>query len=132
VRDGAPVFELRTALGFALLLGMNITAVLGDDKLCDRFKALGARTGESFWQLPLPEAYRKHIESKVADIKNVGNSGEAGTMAGAFYLKEFVTTKDWVHFDIAGPAFLKADDGVNPSGATGIPVRTVLEYLKSL
>jgi leucyl aminopeptidase len=53
-------------------------------------------------------------------------------MAGAFYLKEFVTTKAWVHFDIAGPAFLKSEDGVAPAGGTGIPVRTVLEYLKGL
>ncbi len=127
------ILDFATLTGAAIVaLGMNITAVLGDDKLCEKFRALGARTGESFWQLPLPEAYRKHIESKVADIKNVGNSGEAGTMAGAFYLKEFVTTKAWVHFDIAGPAFLKSEDGVSPAGGTGIPVRTVFEYLKSI
>lgn len=127
------ILDFATLTGAAIVaLGMNITAVLGDDKLCEKFKSLGERTGESFWQLPLPADYRKHIESKVADIKNIGNSGEAGTMAGAFYLKEFVTTKAWVHFDIAGPAFLKSEDGVAPAGGTGIPVRTVLEYLKGL
>jgi leucyl aminopeptidase len=127
------ILDFATLTGAAIAaLGMNITAVLGDDKLCERFKALGARTGESFWQLPMPTDYRKHIESKVADIKNVGNSGEAGTMAGAFYLKEFVTTAAWVHFDIAGPAFLKGEDGINPAGGTGIPLRTVWEYLKGL
>ena len=112
--------------------GRERLAVLGDDKLCQKFVALGARTGESFWQLPMPAEYRKHIESKVADIKNIGNSGEAGTMAGAFYLKEFVSTEAWVHFDIAGPAYLKGEDGVNPAGGTGIPLRTVWEYLKGL
>jgi leucyl aminopeptidase len=127
------ILDFATLTGAAIVaLGMNISAVLGDDGLCARFKALGERCGESFWQLPMPDSYRSHIESKVADIKNIGNSGEAGTMAGAFYLKEFVTTKAWVHFDIAGPAFLKAEDGVNPAGGTGIPVRTVLEYLKGL
>jgi leucyl aminopeptidase len=127
------LLDFATLTGAAIAaLGMNITAVLGDDKLCEKFKALGARTGESFWQLPLPDLYKKHIESKVADIKNVGSPGEAGTMAGAFYLKEFVSSKAWVHFDIAGPAFLKAEDGVSPAGGTGIPVRTVFEYLKSL
>ena len=127
------ILDFATLTGAAIVaLGMNISAVLGDDKLCERFKTLGKSTGESFWQLPMPDAYHSHIESKVADIKNIGNSGEAGTMAGAFYLKEFVTTKAWVHFDIAGPAFLKGEDGVNPAGGTGIPVRTVLEYLKSL
>jgi leucyl aminopeptidase len=93
---------------------------------------LGERSGEHFWQLPLPDIYHAHIESKLADIKNIGNSGEAGTMAGAFYLKEFVTTKAWVHFDIAGPAYLKSPDGVHPAGGTGNPLRTVFEYLKNL
>lgn len=127
------ILDFATLTGAAIVaLGMGISAVLGDDKLCQKFVALGARSGESFWQLPLPGDYRKHIESKVADIKNIGNSGEAGTMAGAFYLKEFVSTESWVHFDIAGPAFLKAEDGVNPAGGTGIPLRTVWEYLKGL
>ena len=127
------ILDFATLTGAAIAaLGMNITAVLGDDRICERFKALGERSGEAFWQLPLPDSYHAHIESKVADIKNVGNSGEAGTMAGAFYLKEFVTTKAWAHFDIAGPAFLKSEDGVHPAGGTGIPLRTVLEYLKGL
>ena len=127
------ILDFATLTGAAIVaLGMNISAVLGDDKLCDKFKALGERSGERFWQLPLPDLYHAHIESKLADIKNIGNSGEAGTMAGAFYLKEFVTTKAWVHFDIAGPAFLKSEDGVSPAGGTGIPVRTVFDYLKSL
>jgi leucyl aminopeptidase len=127
------ILDFATLTGAAIVaLGMNISALMGDDGLCERLKKLGERTGESFWQLPLPEAYHSHIESKVADIKNIGNSGEAGTIAAAFYLKEFVTTKAWVHFDIAGPAFLKAEDGVNPAGGTGVPVRTVLEFLKGL
>jgi leucyl aminopeptidase len=127
------ILDFATLTGAAVVaLGMNITALLGEDALCARFKSLGERTGEHFWQLPLPDIYHSHIESKVADIKNVGNSGEAGTIAGAMYLKEFVTSKNWVHFDIAGPAFLKSEDGVHPAGGTGIPVRTVYEYLKAL
>jgi leucyl aminopeptidase len=127
------ILDFATLTGAAIVaLGMNISALLGDDALCQKFTQLGKRTGEHFWQLPLPDFYHAHIESKLADIKNIGASGEAGTMAGAFYLKEFVTTKAWVHFDIAGPAFLKADEGVSPAGGTGIPLRTVLEWLKGL
>ena len=33
----------------------------------------------------------------------------------------------WVHLDIAGPAFLGADDGYLPKGGTGFGVRTLLE-----
>jgi leucyl aminopeptidase len=126
------LLDFATLTGAAIVaLGMNITAVLGDDALCQKFVKLGERTGEPMWQLPLPKAYHAHIESKLADIKNIGNSGEAGTMAGAFYVKEFVSTKAWVHFDIAGPAFLKAEDGVHSAGGTGNPVRTIFDFLKS-
>jgi leucyl aminopeptidase len=33
----------------------------------------------------------------------------------------------WAHLDIAGPAFLGADDGYLPKGGTGFGVRTLLE-----
>jgi leucyl aminopeptidase len=112
---------------------MNITALLGDEKMIEKLKAAGEKSGEMMWGLPLPKAYRSHIDSKVADFKNTGNSGEAGTIAGAMFLKEFVDESiPWVHCDIAGPAFLKKEEGVHPSGATGTPLRTVIEFLKTL
>jgi leucyl aminopeptidase len=128
------VLDFATLTGAAIsALGMNITALLGDDKIIEKLKACGEACGEMMWQLPLPKAYRSHIESRIADIKNTGNAGEAGTISAALFLKEFVEEGlPWVHFDIAGPAFLKKDDGVHPSGATGTPLRSVIEFLKSL
>jgi leucyl aminopeptidase len=112
---------------------MNVTAMMGDDKLAAQLKAAGEAAGEMHWQLPLPKSYRSHIDSRIADIKNTGNSGEAGSIAAGMFLKEFVEEGiPWVHCDIAGPAFLKRDDGVHPAGGTGTPLRTVIEFLKSL
>lgn len=126
------IIDLATLTGAAIVaLGMNITALLGDDKISAKLKELGERCGEPMWQLPIPKAYRAHIESRVADIKNTGNSGEAGTIAGAMFLKEFVDASiPWVHCDIAGPSYLKREDGVHPAGATGTPLRTLIEFLK--
>src|SRR6266581_1394455 len=122
------ILDFATLTGAAIAaLGMNITALMGDEKTIEKLKAAGEKCGEMMWPLPLPKSYRSHIDSKIADIKNVGNSGEAGTISAAFFLKEFVEgTQPWVHCDIAGPAFLKREEGVHPSGATGTPVRSII------
>ncbi len=128
------IVDFATLTGAAIVaLGMNITALMGDDKTAAALKAAGESCGEPMWQLPVPKAYRSHIDSRIADMKNTGNSGEAGTIAGAMFLKEFVDPEiPWVHCDIAGPSFLKREDGVHPSGATGTPLRSVIEFLKTL
>lgn len=116
-----------------MALGMNITALLGDEKLIEKLRTSGERCGEMMWPLPLPKAYRSHIDSRIADIKNTGNSGEAGTISAALFLKEFVEEGlPWVHCDIAGPAFLKKEEGVHPSGGTGSPLRSIIDFLKTL
>ncbi len=127
------ILDFATLTGAAIAaLGMNITALMGDDKTVAGLKAAGDKCGEMMWQLPLPKQYRSHIDSRVADIKNTGSAGEAGTISAALFLKEFVEGKQpWVHCDIAGPAFLKKDDGVHPAGATGTPLRSVVEFLKT-
>ena len=39
---------------------------------------------------PLPDDYRSHIDSEVADMRNMGRPGQAGTIAAAMLLREFV------------------------------------------
>ena len=36
----------------------------------------------------------------------------------------------WVHLDIAGPAWTTKDRGYIPKGASGIPVRLLVEFLR--
>jgi leucyl aminopeptidase len=79
----------------------------------------------------MPEAYKKHIESDIADMKNMGKAGQAGAIAAALLLARFVDGVPWVHLDIAGPARSDDDDGVNTKGGTGFGVRTLLELLDS-
>ncbi|MNE86775.1 Cytosol aminopeptidase [compost metagenome] len=71
------------------------------------------------------------LRSEVADIRNAaGRFGSAST-AGLF-IGEFAEGLPWVHLDIAGTAFLSKERGVHSKGATGVMVRTLLEYLLSL
>jgi leucyl aminopeptidase len=38
----------------------------------------------------------------------------------------------WLHFDIAGPAFVEKEWGYNPYGASGAGVRMSIELLQML
>ena len=82
------------------------------------------------WPLPLPDDYRRMIDSDVADIKNTAGRWASALTAGLF-LREFVGTVPWAHLDIAGPARADSDDGYTPKGPTGFGVRTLVELVSS-
>jgi leucyl aminopeptidase len=95
----------------------------------DQLIEASKRSGEPLWELPLPDRYRKHIDSEIADIKNTGAAGQAGTLSAGLFLREFVGSVPWAHLDIAGPARAESDDGYIAKGGTGFGVRTLLEFL---
>jgi leucyl aminopeptidase len=126
------IIDLATLTGACVVaLGREIAGLMGnDDDLVDQVSAAAERAGEPVWPLPLPERYRKHIDSDVADIKNIGATGQAGTLSAGLFLKEFVGDTPWVHLDIAGPAFRsEGEDGYLAKGGTGFGVRTLLELV---
>jgi leucyl aminopeptidase len=135
VEDGADaIVDLATLTGAAVTaLGREIAAYFAnDDSLGEQVKAASERAGEPVWRLPLAAQYRKHIDSEIADIKNTGApGGQAGSIAGALVLKEFVADTPWVHLDIAGPARSEVDDGIYAKGGTGFGVRTLVELVSS-
>ena len=74
------------------------------------------------------------LKSDIADVANAYKSHpEAGTIAGAIFLKEFVNDKsDWAHLDIAGTAWLEGENPFLDKGATGVGVRTLVKLIESL
>ncbi len=73
--------------------------------------------------MPLGKAYEKHVRSEIADLKNVGRGREAGSIAGAVFLQQFVGAVPWAHLDIAGTAWTSRDLPLAGKGATGFGVR---------
>jgi leucyl aminopeptidase len=63
-----------------------------------------------------------------ADIKNIGGPYGGAITAGKF-LQRF-TDYPWIHFDIAGPAFIKSADNYRGKNGTGTAVRFIFEFLK--
>ena len=95
-------------------------------------QAAADATGEWFWEMPLATEYRPAYDSAHADIVNSG-SRDGSLIKSAVFLHDFVTVP-WVHVDIAGSAYLSSDKAVNPKGALGTAVTTLvrlaLDYAK--
>jgi leucyl aminopeptidase len=124
----AAVVDLATLTGACVVaLGEKIAGLMGnDDAWTAQVRGAADLVGERVWPLPLPDDYRRGIDSSVADMKNVGPR-EGGALTAGIFLQEFVDGVPWAHLDIAGPAFLSGEDGYLPKGGTGFGVRTLLE-----
>jgi leucyl aminopeptidase len=129
IEDGPDaVIDVATLTGAAIVaLGKEIAGLMGnDEELRDVILAAGSAVGEPSWPLPLPEDYAAHIESEVADMKNMGRPGQAGAISAALLLQEFVGDVPWAHLDIAGPSRTEDNRWYNTKGGSGFGVRTLV------
>ena len=128
------VIDLATLTGAIMVaLGYEYAgAFVNNDSLWDQLDKAGADTGENLWRMPLDKAYKKEMESEVADLKNMGNSRWGGACTAAGFLEHFVEedTK-WAHIDIAGTAWWNNDKDTTPKGGTGFAVRTLDRFIKN-
>jgi leucyl aminopeptidase len=132
--EAAPdaIVDLATLTGACVVaLGRQIAGLMGNnEELVSQVRAASERAGELVWHLPLPEEYRKSIESDVADMKNISSpAGAGGALTAGLILGEFVDGVPWAHLDIAGPARSDSDEGYTRKGATGYGVRTLIELV---
>ncbi|HON60167.1 MAG TPA: leucyl aminopeptidase [Smithella sp.] len=127
----AAVVDVATLTGACVIaLGEEVIGMLGtDEELKREIRNAGEKTGERVWELPLWENYHEQIKSDIADYKNTGGR-PAGTITAAAFLSKFVGDFPWVHLDIAGPAWTTKDKAYIPKGASGIPVRLLVEFLR--
>jgi leucyl aminopeptidase len=77
------------------------------------------------------DEYRELNKSDVADLKNSG--GRYGSaISAAWFLGEFAEGTPWAHLDIAGTSMSEKERGYLVKGATGVPVRTLLNFVLSI
>ena len=124
------IIDLATLTGACVVaLGNNISGLWSsDDTLATQLKEAAELAGEKFWQMPLEDKYFEGMKSPIADMKNTGPRA-GGSITAALFLKQFVEKTPWVHLDIAGPVWSDKENGVNNSGATGFPVRTLVNWV---
>ncbi|MBV9285312.1 MAG: leucyl aminopeptidase, partial [Acidimicrobiia bacterium] len=125
------IVDLATLTGACMVaLGRKIAGLMGNnDAWSEQVADAAERAGEKVWPLPLPDDYRKLIDSEVADIRNTGGDRYGGALTAGLFLKEFVGDVPWAHLDIAGPARSEEDNAYTPKGASGFGVRTLIELL---
>ncbi|WP_061962263.1 leucyl aminopeptidase [Demequina flava] len=125
------VLDIATLTGAqGVALGTRTSAVMGCESVRSEVVAAAEETNEAFWPMPLPEHLKEGMESKVADIKNIGEPS-GGMLSAGLFLRDFVGETPWAHLDIARPAFNEGGAwGHNPSGATGASVRAMFRFLE--
>ncbi|MDO5634384.1 MAG: leucyl aminopeptidase [Micrococcus sp.] len=135
------VLDIATLTGAQMIaLGTRTTGIMGDDAVRDELVATADAVGETAWGMPIPENLRASLDSRVADMSNVGDRF-GGMMAAAAFLRDFVDASrsederaasptPWAHLDIAGPSFNEsAPWGYTPKDATGTMVRTLIGFI---
>ena len=123
-------FKPRLIVDLATLTGAIIVALgkeyaglfANDDRLAGELAAAGEVTGEKVWRMPLSKAYDKLIDSKTADMKNIGGR-HGGAITGAQFVQRFIKDTPWAHLDVAGTAMDSTRNEINPSWASGWGVR---------
>ncbi|MCX7697097.1 MAG: leucyl aminopeptidase [Bacteroidales bacterium] len=114
------------AVGDYAIAGMEQRATDYFQKLIE----IGQEVHERIIPFPLWDEFGESLKSDVADISNSGSRYGGAIIAGKFL--EFFTTSPFIHLDIAGPAFLDKPYHYLPAGGTGIGVRLLFTFIKSL
>jgi leucyl aminopeptidase len=118
------IVDLATLTGAIMVaLGKEYAGMFSnDDRLAQELSDVGEATGEKVWRMPLARAYDKLIDSKNADMKNIGGR-YGGAITAAQFLQRFIKDTPWVHLDVAGTAMDTTRSDINQSWGGGWGVR---------
>jgi leucyl aminopeptidase len=128
--DPKLIVTLATLTGAILVaLGKeNAGLFANDETVASRLIDAGLDTGEPVWRMPLSKKYNKALDSKLADMKNIGGR-DAGAITAAQFLQRFVHAgTPWAHIDIAGTAMASPSTDINHSWGSGYGVRLLNRF----
>jgi leucyl aminopeptidase len=130
-RGATELIDLATLTGaIVVALGEGATGLFAsDDRLAGELLAAASATGERTWRMPLFDELEEKIRGDVGDVKNSGGRG-GGAITAALFLRRFSEGLPWAHLDIAGSARFGKANSLGPKGASGVGVRTLLNYLE--
>lgn len=125
------IVDIATLTGAALVaLGTTTTAAISNnDEFYKRVEEAANLSDERLWRLPNFPEYGKLLESKIADLKNIGGK-YAGTITAGMFIEKFVGKTPWVHLDIAGTSWTDAPYDFYTYGGTGQIVKTLYNLIK--
>jgi leucyl aminopeptidase len=125
------VIDLATLTGAIMVaLGKDFAGLFcNDDKLAEQLAAASKATGEKVWRMPLDKSYDKMLESKNADVKNIGGRWAGACTAAAFINRFIKKDMPWAHLDIAGTAMDAPKSEINTSWGSGWGVQLLDRFV---
>jgi len=127
------ICTVATLTGSAsMAVGQYATVFMGNapQETFNQIIVAGDKVNERLVQFPFWDEYGESLKTNTADLKNLG-AREGGAISAGKFLEHF-TKSPYIHFDIAGPAFINADTHYTPKGATGIGVRLFTQFFKNI
>ncbi|MFC1482800.1 leucyl aminopeptidase [Candidatus Margulisiibacteriota bacterium] len=127
------IIDIATLTGACIVaLGDIYTGLLGtNSKWTNQLCKTAKEQGEKCWELPLDDDFKEYLKSDIADMKNASESKKAGTISGGMFLKRFIKEDtDWIHCDIAGTAYRDRSYSYQSKGATGVLIKSLIEFLQ--
>lgn len=123
------ILDFATLTGAArIALGTELPALFStSDALANQMIQAGSEVADPYWRMPLHAPYRKLLDSKVADMSNVGGS-YGGAITAALFLKAFVDPGiEWAHVDVM--AWNLSDKAGRPTGGEAMGFRAAYRAL---
>jgi leucyl aminopeptidase len=130
------LIDAATLTGAILVaLGSEVCGLFSNNqKLADSLLNSAKNVDEYMWQLPIIDEHKNDLKAVVADLKNIGASSFGGSAKGAAFIEYFLEPGiAWAHLDIAGIGDSQSHlPYCAPKGASGLIIRTLIDYLKNV
>lgn len=131
--DPELICTVATLTGSAeMAIGSKASVFMGNasEETFTQLQAAATHTHERLVQFPFWKEYGESLKSDVADLKNLGERAGGAISAGKFL--EHFTQKPFIHFDIAGTAFLSSPEAYKPKGGTGVGIRLLTTFFDDM
>ena len=91
---------------------------------------VGKQVYERLVEFPMWKEYDELIKSEIADLRNCGNTPQAGTITAGKFLAHFAQDVPYIHLDIAGVAYFTKPQHYYRIGASGYGIRLLYAFLQ--
>ena len=129
--DPTLLVNFATLTGAArVALGTEVPVFFcNDSDTAIALQSSGETTDDLLWQLPLHKPYRSMLDSKAADLSNIGSVPQGGAITAALFLQEFVKPEiPWIHLDLN--AWNVRSRPGRPEGGEAMGIRAVFDLIQ--
>ncbi|WP_187429331.1 putative cytosol aminopeptidase [Roseobacter fucihabitans] len=126
------IISMATLTGAArVAVGPDLAPYYCDDAaFCAALENAAQHHADPVWRMPFHTPYEAMIEPGIADLDNAPKGGFAGSITAALFLRRFVDTSTYAHFDIYG--WQPSDAPARPKGGIGQATRALLNTLAEM